>query len=317
MVRALSSLSLLAAASLFAASAHAFVTAPVGGHPGEVDARVLVGFERGKVEPNEYQGSWQKADWNVFVVGGGYTIGKVGPFQDFYVRMDHTFYSSPAESNADEVRVGSFEQSRVSAGKCLGKVLGEGLCQFHEDDDGWLITPQVGANLVHEATHSFGVFLQGTIPVGVNFAKLTIPRVDYVAGGTTLGVHVTPWFGYVSRIYLGSGAFGRDKTQNAAIAVTSLFNFEARKWLLPWKAGVFVGPYFEGDLTERFDERYDAAYSPPDRPDRIRSMKFGLALLPYMRITEHGALSLGYVQKLFGYDAPATQFWYAEASAAF
>jgi hypothetical protein len=23
------------------------------------------------VEPNEYQGSWQNADWNVFVVGGG------------------------------------------------------------------------------------------------------------------------------------------------------------------------------------------------------------------------------------------------------
>jgi hypothetical protein len=40
-------------------------------------------------------------------------------------------------------------------------------------------------------------------------------------------------------------------TQNPAVAVTSLFALEARRWLLPWKAGVLFGPYFEGDLGER------------------------------------------------------------------
>jgi hypothetical protein len=46
-------------------------------------------------------------------------------------------------------------------------------------------------------------------------------------------------------------------------------------------------------------------------------MKFGVAALPYIGVTERAALELGYVQKLFGYDAPATQLFYAGARAAF
>jgi hypothetical protein len=279
-----------------------------------------VGFELGKVEPNEFSGSWQKARWTTYSIGGGYTIGTIGPFEDFFVRLDHTFYTSPSESTAVDTLVdparGAIPPARCGNG---AKRLGGGVCEFHPSDAGWLITPSVGGNLVHKADFSFGVFLQGTIPVGVELEKFTLPRIDYLAGGTQLGVHVTPWFGFVSRIYVGTGAFGGDHTQNAAIAVTSLFALEARRWILPWKAGVFLGPYFEGDLTERFDERYDLAYTAdyPERRDRIRSMKFGLAVLPYFRITEHAALSFGYVQKLFGYDAPATQFWYAGANASF
>ena len=316
--RAFLAAAVFAGALAASAPASAFVAAPVGGHPGELDVGVRIGFELGKVEPNEFDGSWQKAQWQVYSIGGGYTYGTIGPFEDVFFRLDNTFYRSPAESSDADVLVNP-DRGAVPASQCLGKVGGDGVCEFHPEDSGWLITPSIGANLVHKADFSFGVFLQGTIPIGVNLAKFTLPRVDYFGGGLQLGVHVTPWLGYTSRIFLGSGAFGGDHTQNAAVALTNLLVFEARRWILPWKAGVAVGPYFEGDLTERHDERYDAAYTLgyPDRSDRIRSMKFAIALLPYFQVTDHFAIELGYVQKFFGYDAPATQFWYAGARAAF
>jgi hypothetical protein len=301
---------------LGAADARAFVPTPVGGHPGEVDLSLRAGFERGLIEPNEFDGSWQKARWNLYQAGVGYTIGTVGPFDDFFIRLDNTFYTSPAEtSDPDDL---AFPE-RGSPAACITELTAEGFCEFHPADSGWLITPSIGANLVHKADFSFGVFLQGTIPISVNLAKFALPRVDWIAGGTQLGVHVTSWFGYTARIYIGSGSSSDDGKQNAAIAVTNLLVLEARRWLLPWKVGAAFGPYFEGDLTERFDEVYDAAYTAgyPDRRDRIRSMKFGIAVLPYIGVTEHAALELGYVQKLFGYDAPATQFFYAGARAAF
>jgi hypothetical protein len=307
------------ALSLLASRADAFVTAPVGGHPGEVDLSLRIGLERGKIEPNEFTGSWQRAEWNLYMVGAGYTHGTIGPFEDVFFRVDSTIYSSPAESTDPDVLVNP-ESGKISRERCKGRwIESGGICEFHPSDTGWLVTPAVGANLVHKADFSFGVFLQGTIPIGVELSKFVLPRIDYFAGGTQLGVHVTPWFGTTSRVYVGSGAFGGEHTQNAAIAVTTLFAFEAREWLLPWRAGVHVGPYFEGDLTERFDDAYDAAYTAghPARRDRIRSMKFGLAMLPYARITEHAALTFGYVQKLFGYDAPATQFFTIGVNAAF
>jgi hypothetical protein len=46
-------------------------------------------------------------------------------------------------------------------------------------------------------------------------------------------------------------------------------------------------------------------------------MRLSVAVLPYFWITNHAAIELGYVQQLFGYDAPATQFWSAGVRAIF
>lgn len=300
------------AVACFGTSADAFVPVPVGGHPGEVDVNVRVGFELGKVEPTENQDSWRKSNWQVYQVGGGYTYGTIGPFQDTFFRLDNTFYNSPAETSNPEDLV---DPDSPQPAECLG-VQKSGYCEFYPSDKGWLIQPSIGANLVHEADYSFGLFLQGTVPVGVNLERFQLPRIDYFAGGTQLGVHITPWLGYSSRMYVGSGAFGGDHTQNAGVVLTNLFVLEAREWLLPWKIGVSFGPYFEGDLTEREDPIYDAAYSPPGRTDPIRSIKFGTVVSPYVQITEYVALEAGYLQKFFGDDAQATQFWYAGARAA-
>jgi hypothetical protein len=310
-VRNMGAWAFVLASLVLAKQADAFVPVPVGGHPGEVDASMRVGYEGGLIEPTENEASWQKAQWLLFQVGGGYTIGSVGPFQDFFVRLDHTFYSIPAETSLAEDRV---KPELPGPARCLATPLEDGGCEFYPSDRGWIITPAVGANLIHEATHSFGLFLQGSIPIGVLQGKFVLPRVDYVAGGTQVGVHLTDWFGFSNRIYVGSGDFGGDEGQNAAIAITTLFHFDTPRFAdRTLKLGLSLGPYFEGDLTERNDEAYDAAYTigyEDGVRDRIRAMKFGLAISPYFQITDHFAIDGGYVQKFFGYDAPATQFFY-------
>mgnify|MGYP006969543799 CR=1 FL=1 len=126
---------------------------------------------------------------------------------------------------------------------------------------------------------------------------------------------------YAGRIFVGSGAYDGTYQQNAAIVLTQLLYLALARWLPPWRIGVGVGPYFEGDINEHTNQVYNSAYGSvsPDLVDgdRNRSMRFAIAVLPYIRITDHAALELGYVQKLFGYDPPATQFWTGGLRASF
>ena len=280
--------------------AFAYVPIPVGGHKGELDLVLRLSLERGKIEPTENALSFQAADWNVYTLGAGFTIGDVAWLQDLFVRLDASYYASPAERN---------EKGVVAPTSCLGRVIDDHTCEFYPEDRGLLITPMVGFNLVHKPAYSFGVFLQGTIPIDVNTAKFALPRIDYIAGGLQMGVHLTDWFGFQSRFYIGSGAIGAEP--NGAVAMTNLLSFEAPRWILPWKAGLNIGPYFEGDFTRRFDARYDAAFTTgyPAVRDRVQAMRFALASLPYFLVTDRVALEFGYVQKFFGYDPPATQLF--------
>lgn len=75
-----------------------------------------------------------------------------------------------------------------------------------------------------------------------------------------------------------------------------------------------VGPYVDGDLIgERTDPAYDQAYTAgyPDRTDRIRMFRFAATVLPSVQMSVKISLELGYLQKLFGYDTPATQLYTA------
>ncbi len=46
-------------------------------------------------------------------------------------------------------------------------------------------------------------------------------------------------------------------------------------------------------------------------------MRFAAAFFPYVQITDYVVLEVSYVQKLFGYDTPATQFFTAGVRVAF
>jgi hypothetical protein len=291
--------------------ARAFVGAPVGGQPKQVDLQLRVELERGNVEPNDNTASWQRANWEIYTIGAGYTGKDFRAFLLPFFRVEYSFYSAPPEMN---------ERGDVPPESCLGRSLGPARCEFHPGDRGSLIRPQIGFDLVHEPRFALGVFFQGTIPIGVDSDRFVLPRVDHVGGGINVGVVLAPWLRSQSRIYFGTGMF--DGSQNGTVALVHLFAFEAKRWLLPWKIGIQVGPYFDADLTERYDPVYDAAYfsgvpntpdgtvsGPGDTRDRIRMMRFGASFLPYVQITERFVIEAGYTQKLFGYDTPATKFF--------
>lgn len=283
------------------APAHGFINASVGGHEGEIDINAHFLGEFGLVEPTERKSTWQDANVKIFNLGAGYTIGPVGPLSEFYVRVDGAYYIAGEEritNPADELYD----------------------TQMYGEDKGGYVTGTIAANFVHEARFAFGGYIQGTIPVDVNFQKFSNVHLHWVGGGTTLGVFLTDptkltRLAFSNRLFFGSGAYDGNFQHNASVAMTTLLVLEFARWLLPWRMGISVGPYFEGDLNEHVNRRYHDAYArvSPDLvvDDRVRAMRFALAVLPYFRITHHAALELGYVQKLFGYDPPATQFFNA------
>ncbi len=280
MTRLITPLSLVA---LLAPSVSAFVPSPVGGRAGQLDVAARVTLERGLIEPNENQASWQDANWEVYTLDAGYSFGDVGGLRDVFARIDVSFFDSPAE------RVG-------------GQT-------FAEHDSGVLVGLTAGLNLIHVPDFAWGLFVRGTVPIDVNLDKFANPRVDYLALGSQVGVRLTPHLSYEALLYLGTGPFG---PQNATVALQNVFGLEARP-SASWKFGTKLGTYFDGDLTERFDDAYDEAFSPgyPDQRDRIRMMRFGLVIAPYIAFDDRYSLEFNAILKLFGFDAPATQVYQA------
>jgi len=81
-----------------------------------------------------------------------------------------------------------------------------------------------------------------------------------------------------------------------------------------------AGPYVDGDLIgQRTDEAYDRIFTAgfPERSDRIRMFRFAAMVLPYVQIADRFSLELSYLQKIFGYDTPATQLYSATARVVF
>ncbi len=308
-VRALAFAATFASAALVETSAHALIPIPVGGHPRELDVFVRATLERGKVEPNENKASFQKANWEMYTVGAGYGVGDLWLLQDVSVRAEITGYRSPAEVNDPS-------KGLVTAAACRGIVVGPGQCQFHPSDKGSFITPSLSANLVHTAAFSFGVFIVGNIPIGVDYSKFVLPRIDYIGGGFRSGVEMATWFAFETSFYVGSGSAGTVAKQNGTFAATQLLHFRtSRLGGSPFfRLGVKVGPYVDGDLIgERTDPAYDQAYTAgfPERTDRIRMFRFASTVLPYVQMSDKVSLELGWLQKLFGYDTPATQLYTA------
>ena len=312
---------------LLSTPALGFVSTPVGGHPGELDLNLQFTAERGKTEPTENQDSWFKPEgFHEYKLGAGYTFGDLGPLEFFALRLEGTFFQSPEEvSDPDKFELaapGAGSSGVPGAGECTAgaEYLGDGVCQFYSADEGGIATATVSFAVIHDAKFALGLFVRGQVPIGMDLDKFANPRLDYFALGSQVGVDLKPWLLYESSIYLGSGTRPFGEQQNGAFALTNLFHLRARSWLLPWKAGLKLGPYLEVDIHERHDARYDAAYSPialaaaGEQPsqssDRIRAVRVATAILPYFLVTEHLAVELGYIQKFFGYDARATQVYF-------
>lgn len=315
-----------------ASESSAFVPTPVGGHPGELDVSFVFQTDRGKYEPTENTASFRPVEgWYEYRLSVGYTWGHFGFLQFFSTRLEGMYYTVDPETNDPTVWYVAPEGTVGPGGKLVpecgaGSVfLGDGVCQFYGSDKGGMISAILSAALVHTPHVSFGLFVKGTAPIGMNLKKFVSPHMDYIAGGFQLGAEMTRWLDFEVFGYFGSGTHPISDKKNSRALGSTLFHFHANRWLLPWKAGIKLGPYVEGDMTQREEPRYDLAYAPQQLPafpseyadspvrqnDRLRSAKYSLAFLPYFLVTEHVAVELGYIQKFFGYDPPATQAWFA------
>jgi hypothetical protein len=270
----------------------------LGGDEGELDVNSHFGWEFGDIEPTEREETFQTADIKSMTWGAGYTVGDVGPLEDFYFRLEGTYFAATDEAVENEEDV-------LPVGH-----------RFFGADRGGLVTAILATNFVHEPRFSFGVWLQGTVPIDVDLQKFAEPDFHYGGGGTAVQVFLTDpeklfRLAWAGRLFFGSGAYDGDFQQNAAVAMTNLFYLEASRWLLPWRIGVGVGPYFEGDLDEHVNAVYYASYASVDPDlvagDRVRAMRLDIAVLPYFRVTDRTTVEIGYVHRLFGYDARSTR----------
>jgi hypothetical protein len=84
---------------------------------------------------------------------------------------------------------------------------------------------------------------------------------------------------------------------------------------------VSFGPIIEADLNSHINRAYNSAYASvtPDlvSGDRVRSMRLDFTVRPFVRVTDHAAVELGFTQTLFGYDLEATQLFTAGLRTAF
>jgi hypothetical protein len=267
---------------------------------GEIDTSVHLTALWGDARPGEREESWLAADSEVLELGAGYNAGGVGPLDDFYVRIEGAYFKSGEESAGGEV-----------AGLPQGTI-------FHPADKGGWIRALVSSNLITQPRWRFGLFAQGTLPLHVDLDKLSGPRLHYFGGGSNLHAFLTDPAG-VARLaltatfYVGSGAWADDDQQNASVASTTLASLEFARWVLPWRVGLWVGPHLEADVNQHVDLGYRAAYGSlgPERDEGnpVRTTRLDLALMPFIEITHHAVIELGFVQTLTGYDLPYTQRW--------
>ena len=82
----------------------------------------------------------------------------------------------------------------------------------------------VATSLVHTGSFAFGVFLVGNVPMGVDYSKFVLPRIDLVGGGFRTGTELSKYVATENSFYVGSGSWGRGGKQNGTFAATQLID---------------------------------------------------------------------------------------------
>jgi len=255
--------------------ARALVSSQAQGNEGDWKVELRTTLERGKVEPNENTASFQKAKIDIYEASAARFFGAGFGSRHFA-----------------KLQLRAFESGREEAAGRL----------FHEKDRGQAISLTYGFDLVHELRYSLGIYASVTPFASFNKAKFSQPRIDLASLGFQLGVGLSDSFSMETLLHFGLG-YARQQNSYLAFSQVVGWNLEQATGL---PANIKLGPYLEMDLQERYDDKYDAAFSPTGRPDRIRAVKFGLLGAFNVGLGNDWYASLAYVQKIGGYDAPAT-----------
>jgi hypothetical protein len=305
----------LAASSLFALASIAVPETAVaesldfptlGRREGEIDLDTSFVGRLGDSRPGEEPTTWQRADTRIFTLGAGYSVGRLGPLHDCYARIEGGFALS-----ADE---------QIGAGMAPSGPL------LFQADRSALVRGFVSANVVKAPRLNLGLFLRGTAPIGLDLQKFSSVHVHLFGGGTTLDVALTSpdtllRARFLARLFVGSGAYDGDYQHNAELQFTNLLRVEAQRWLLPWPAGIALGPNVRADLNGYRNAIYAEAYSKVAVGARVgenvQATSVAVAVYPYVHVTRHVAVEAGYEYVFVGTDVQATQIWSASLRSAF
>ncbi len=276
----------------------AFNQTPQAGREGEIDVNAQFAAHLGQARPTQRRSTWQSANIKILSGGIGYTVGSIGPLQDVYARLGGGYFSADPELVERDDDLLPPQTS------------------FFDQDRGGFVTATVSANLVKGPRYAFGVFAQGTVPLDANLEKLSNVHLHFGAAGVRFAVTATPGapvhFGLYSELFVGSGSYLDAFQHNAAVSLSNLLVLETAQSVMSWRLGVSFGPYFEADLNTHRNEVYRKAYGAVDdglADQQIRSIELAVAVLPYLRITDHVTVKLGLVHTVSGSYLPATQRW--------
>lgn len=282
------------------ASAEELSFPSLGGRDGEIDIDTSFVGRFGDVRPAADEATWQRADTRLFTLGVGYSAGKFGPLHDCYARVEGGALLSSAEQVEEP-------NGPLPVGT-----------SFFPSDRGALVRGLLSANVLKTPRFSFGLYAEGTAPIGVDLRKYSSIRVHLVGGGTSLDVALTEpgdllRLRYRARLFVGSGAYDGDYQHNAELRVTNLVRLEAQRWLLPWPAGIAVGPDVRADLNSYRNAVYADAYAKVLADarvgDEVQTTSVALAVMPYFHVTRHVAVEIGYAHVVTGTNLQATSTW--------
>lgn len=261
---------------IFSLQANALVSSPSAVSEGQWNVELKSTLERGKIEPNENRSSFQTAEIDIHQLSVTKGVESFSLGSDYFLRLDLKYLKSGAEEVSGQV--------------------------FYAADTGHAVTLTGGFNLVHDPAYKAGLYFSLTPVAEFNKDKFSVPRVDLWGLGFKSSIELSRTFFIEDSLHYGSGLPGH---QNSYLAFTHLFALRLDA-AVESQASIKWGPYAELDTSERRDSKYDAAFSPAGTQDRIRSMKVGVISSIEFGLTRETYGSVTYVQKLGGYDAPAT-----------
>jgi hypothetical protein len=277
---------LLLLAALWPSPALALVASPGEVSEGRYRAEIKAIRERGKVEPTENPASFQRAAIDIYRLSLSRGLKSPDFGQNHFLRLDYQRFTSGRE-------------------EALGQL-------FYEADRGQSLSLTYGFHPVRELSHSLGIYASVSPLISFNKGKFSVPRVDLFALGVQSGLELSNSILLETLLHFGSGIPG---SQNSYLAFTQTLGLRLQP-LLGVNAIVRAGPYAEFDLRERTDSTYQNAF-PSTQSGRILAAKVGISASTELKLSSSTFANLGYIQKLAGYDAPATNAAFASVGALF
>lgn len=160
---------------------------------------------------------------------------------------------------------------------------------IHGAHSGHQVIVGAGTSLYHTLDARVDVYFKFAPLLDVDEEKFAQPRSDLAQLGIVSGFNATSSVFFENVFHIGSGI---PQAQNMYLLLSQAVGLRRG-------AGLYkFGPYVEADLESRKDERYGQ--------EKIQLYKAGILFEMSHRLNDTTALSVSYLQKIFGQYLPAT-----------